>query len=180
MKKAFTLIELLVVVLIIGILTAVALPQYTAAVNKTRFANLRSTATPFIQAATEYYLANTTWPNNFADLAIDMPGGFTKVTVPNGSLNYECAENENIFCCVVPKGTSGAQAAIVCSLANQSFAYTYLIQTKDHYCLADPENSAAMRTCKAVSGKSSNPSIGAWKLYSPTGYQKTMAYYSLN
>lgn len=60
----FTLIELLVVVLIIGILAAIAVPQYTKAVEKARVAEALTTGRSLVNAIKVAQLANggpATW-----------------------------------------------------------------------------------------------------------------------
>ena len=71
--KGFTLIELLVVVLIIGILSAVALPQYQKAVIKTRVMEAKTTLKSLVEATQLYILENGAVPSSLDDLTITVP-----------------------------------------------------------------------------------------------------------
>ena len=70
-NAGFTLIELLVVVLIIGILAAVALPQYQRAVQKTRLMDYYQMARGMVRAQEVYYLANGEYVLPVEDLDVD-------------------------------------------------------------------------------------------------------------
>ena len=149
-KQAFTLIELLVVVLIIGILAAVALPQYKVAVLKSRYAAIMPLSRTIKDAEERYYLANGKYTTLFEDLDLD----YTNV-----SGNYWYLKNG--YCSLTY--TSGA---IVCGITNINPELYYQIffthinnaDAGKIFCLVSTSTNStdniASQVCRSVSGKS--------------------------
>lgn len=76
MKQGFTLIELLVVVLIIGILSSVALPQYTKAVERSRSAEALTNGRTLLDSTNRALdLQPNVAPVSKADLDVKISGG---------------------------------------------------------------------------------------------------------
>ncbi len=136
----FTLIELLVVVLIIGILAAVALPQYKQAVEKSKIMPYISSLKTLAQAQEVFFLANGRYSLFSQDLDITVPSTCTTV-------------NDNVFKC-----------------GNLAWMEIYNAETKALLFVYCPNSLQSWGTCNAASHfelkynlESGNASSSGWE-----------------
>ena len=74
-NRAFTLVELLVVILIIGILAAIAVPQYQKAIDKSRYVELMNLVKHIKNEQELFYMTNGRYAQDCKELGTETPSG---------------------------------------------------------------------------------------------------------
>lgn len=143
-KQGFTLIELLVVVLIIGVLAAMALPQYRVAVGMSRASTMYAFMRGVDQAQQAFYMANNRHSTTFEALSVGIPSGFTKTdekTISKGRMR-----------CWIMTEHGNAEISIKCTDAISPVTLEKYHNQNYYICWASTNNELTKQICRSLSG----------------------------
>ena len=164
-NRAFTLVELLVVVLIIGILAAIAVPQYQKAVMKANLHKGIPLVESLYQAQQAYYLANGDFATDIDDLDLTIPKDEScKKTQTTATSYYSCSFG------IIGMWNNFTNMQYITT--NGSLAYLHFLRDlPDHsmkegevWCFAKPNNTNAQGVCLSEGGSLQDENA-YWKLY---------------
>lgn len=155
LSRGFTLIEVLVVVLIIGILTSVALPNYQVAVLKARYTELMNVVAPLADAEMVYYATFNKFTDQLDELDVSLPGG-VKLSADGKSAHWKKFELHVWL-------SSPTAGGAISSTYDSRLMYLEYFNSGNGFarqCRARENDGVANKVCKSLGGVRSNNFYG--------------------